>query len=136
MEYWDRKKLRNIWEHGQTRKTACRLGERVDQFLRKVVIPRQQKLAKLGLAWGQLLPAELLEHSCLDKYQRGQLTVLVDSASHFYELNTLVKEGLADQIRDLCPDTNLAKIKLLRGVWYRADKDARIVDYKDNERPK
>lgn len=121
MEYWDRKKLKNIWEHGQTKKTTFRLGEKVDQFLRKVVFPRQQKLGKLGQAWAQLLPPELLEHSYLDKYQRGQLTVLVDSASHLYELDQLVREGLADQLRDLCPNTNLVKIKLQRGAWCRDD---------------
>ncbi|MCF7958182.1 MAG: DUF721 domain-containing protein [Phycisphaerae bacterium] len=118
---WDKNQLRTIWENKQIKPRAQKLGITVDRFFRRVVIPRQKRLSALAEVWQALLPQELLEHSCLENYTRGNLRVLVDSPVHYAELHMLVREGLLDQMRAECPNIPLSRIKLARGLWYHID---------------
>ncbi len=130
MVFWDQEKLRRICKQRQLRPGAKQFGVSVDHFMRRVVIPRHKKLSQLAQAWGELLPAELQEHSCLDEFRRGNLRVLVDSSVHFAELDMLVRAGLADEMRQKCPSLPIARIKLLRGQWYRTDEEGnKIAQY-------
>ena len=121
--FWDNKKLRRIGKNRQIRQPAVGLGTSVGTFMRKVVIPRQKRMSKLAQAWSELLPVEMQEHSCLENFSRGQLLVLVDTAGHLAELNMIVREGLLDDIRHLCPTIPISRIKLKRGQWYELDKE-------------
>ena len=106
------------------------MGTAVNRFVITQVIPRQKKLRQLGQAWSELLPEELLQHSCLESFRRGQLKILVDSAAHYAELNIIVRDGLIDEIRQKCPQLPVSRIKLVRGQWYRQDEQGvRIVEY-------
>jgi hypothetical protein len=128
--FWDQEKLRNICRGRQMRPAAELFGVSVDDFMRRVVIPRQKKLGQLGQAWQELLPAELQEHSCLEDFRRGSLRVLVDSGVHYAELSMLVRAGLADDLRQKCPTVPISRIKLLRGQWYRKDEEGnKIAQY-------
>ena len=130
MVFWDQEKLRGICKGRQLRPAAKQFGVSVDHFMRRVVIPRRKKLSQLGQAWGELLPAELLEHSCLEEFRRGNLRVLVDSSVHYAELDMLVRAGLVDEMREKCPSLPIARIKLARGQWYRMDAEGnKIVQY-------
>jgi len=120
---WDQGKLSHIWQQRQQKPAGRWLGQSVDKFLRQVIIPRQKKLSKLGQAWKELLPPELAEHSCLEGLRAGQLRVLVDSAAHLSELNLLLREGLLDELRQMCPQVSLSRIKLVRGQWYDTDEE-------------
>ena len=120
---WDNKKLRRIGKNRQIRRPAVDLGTSVGLFMRKVVIPRQKRMSKLARAWSELLPVEMQEHSCLEKFTRGRLLVLVDTAGHLAELNMIVREGLLDDIRQLCPTVPISGIKLTRGKWYESDEE-------------
>ena len=114
----------------QGKPPAEELKNGVDRFMRRVVIPRRKKLSQLGDAWRELLPAEIVEHSCLESFRGGQLRVLVDSAAHMAELNLLIREGLSEQIRQMCPNLPLSKIKLVRGSWYYTNEEGnRIAIY-------
>jgi len=127
--YWDKSQLDRVWRNRQRKVSTHPLKEGVQFFLKKVVYPRHKKMSAVARAWTELLPAELREHSWLAGVQKGQLRVLVDSAPHLYELNLLVKGGLLNQLRDLCPNVSLSAIRLERGVWYRVDADGnKIID--------
>jgi len=121
--YWDKSQLDRVWRNRQRPGTVHPLKEGVQFFLKKVVYPREKKMSAVAHAWTELLPEELQEHSWLAGIQKGQLKVLVDSAAHLYELNLLVKGGLLNQLRDLCPNVSLSAIRLERGMWYRVDAD-------------
>ena len=130
MKQWDRPQLRQVWKNRQIGVTERPVGELVNNFVRKVVAPRQKKLQQLAAAWQDLLPAELTEHSCLETLSRGRLRVLVDSASHLAELDLLFKEGMLEALRQRCPSVSLGEVRLLRGRWYREDEQGnKIVDY-------
>ncbi|MBN1766459.1 MAG: DUF721 domain-containing protein [Sedimentisphaerales bacterium] len=121
--------LKHMCQLRQAEPPARRLQESVREFMRGRVIPRQKKLTQLAQAWTELLPEEIQEHTCLEDFKGGQLKVLVDSASHLAELNILIREGLLDELRQLCPGIPLSKVKLARGQWYSIDEDGNRVPY-------
>ena len=104
--------------------SAIALGGEMIDFFKQSVAKRQTKLAKVGEIWGQLVPELLSEHCSLEGYQRGVLTVIVDSSSHLYELKQLLLAGLQEQLLLACKSAGLRKISLKRGQWYEGDNPA------------
>jgi len=91
--------------------------------MRKVVIPRKKKLARLAQAWQELLPEEILRHTSLESFRAGKLKIYVDSGPHLAELNLMLREGLMERMREQCPAVSLHRIDLVRGTWYRKDQE-------------
>ena len=50
-----------------------------------------------------MIPSTFLDHTALESFSKGTLTVLVDSSAHLYELRTLLLSGLQQHL-DKCPD--------------------------------
>ncbi len=67
------------------------------QFKKEIEKPHKQ-LAQAAELWQTLLPPALLEHTRLESLQRGILRVGVDSSSHLYELDGLLRQGLERQL--------------------------------------
>ena len=99
------------------------IGPSLVQFFKHSVQKRQTKLGKIAECWARLVPELLLEHCALDGLARGTLTVVVDSASHLYELKQLLLAGLQQQIILACSSCGLKKIALRRGTWYASGAD-------------
>ena len=97
------------------------LGPQLIAFFKTSVQKRQTKLQKLADCWSQLVPELLNEHCALEAFTRGTLTVLVDSASHLYELKQLLLAGLEKQLLTACAAAGLKKVVLKRGRWYDGD---------------
>src|SRR5687768_11447637 len=97
---------------------ASAIGPELIQFFRQSVQKRQTKLGRIAESWGQLVPEILSRHCALDSFHRGTLVVVVDSASHQYELKQLLLAGLQDQLLLACSAAGLKKITLKRGRWY------------------
>ncbi len=97
------------------------LGPEMVGFFKNAVQKRQAKLGKIADCWSQLVPELLNEHCALEGLSRGTLTVLVDSASHLYELKQLLLAGLQQQLLLACKGAGLRKITLRRGRWYDGD---------------
>jgi Dna[CI] antecedent, DciA len=94
------------------------LGEEMIAFFKQSVEKRQTKLGKIAECWARLVPETLLGHCALESLHRGSLTVLVDSASHLYELKQLLLAGLQQQLLLACKSAGLRKITLKPGRWY------------------
>ena len=94
------------------------LGPELINFFKQSITKRQTKLSKIAECWGVLVPDALSEHCALEGYNRGTLTVLVDSSSHLYELRQLLLAGLEKQILLACKAMGLRKIMLRPGRWY------------------
>jgi hypothetical protein len=97
------------------------LGPEMVNFFKQSVQKRQTKLADVAEAWGRLVPDLLTEHCALESLHRGTLTVIVDSASHLYELKQLLLAGLQQQLLLACKSAGLRKITLKPGRWYEDD---------------
>jgi hypothetical protein len=97
------------------------IGPELISFFKTSVQKRQTKLEKIADCWSQLVPELLNEHCALEGFTRGTLTVLVDSASHLYELRQLLLAGLEKQLLTACAGAGLKKVALKRGRWYDGD---------------
>src|SRR5215213_1591202 len=97
---------------------AAALGAEMVAFFKQSVEKRNAKFSKIANCWTQLVPETLAEHCALESYSRGTLVVLVDSASHLYELKQLLLAGLQQQLLLVCANTGLRKINLRAGRWY------------------
>lgn len=97
------------------------LGPELISFFKTSVQRRQTKLEKIADVWSQLVPALINEHCALEGLTRGTLTVLVDTASHLYELKQLLLSGLERQLLVGCGSAGLRKITLRRGRWYAGE---------------
>lgn len=97
---------------------AQALGVEMIAFFQQSVAKRQTKLGKIRECWAALVPETLTSHCLLDALHRGSLTVLVDSASHLYELKQLLLAGLEQQLMLACKSAGLRKITLRPGRDY------------------
>jgi Dna[CI] antecedent, DciA len=100
------------------------LGPALISFFKTSVQKRQTKLEKIADCWSTLVPELLNEHCALEGFNKGTLTVLVDPASHLYELKQLLLAGLEKQLLTACGAAGLRKISLKRGRWYDGADDA------------
>ena len=99
-------------------------GPELIAFFKQNVQKRQNRFGPVAETWSRLVPEILLEHTALESFNRGQLTVLVDSSSHLYELRQLLLAGLQKQILLACKASGLRKIVLKPGRWYDNRGDA------------
>ena len=104
-----------------TRTPEPTLGAEMVEFFKRSVQKRQTKFAKIGECWGVLVPETFCDHTSLESFSKGTLTVLVDSASHLYELKQLLLAGLQQQLLLACANAGLRKINLRPGRWYDGD---------------
>lgn len=117
-DFWEAE-LRRLARVKQTpERVFDALGPELITFFKHSVQKRQTKLAKIADAWARLVPELLNDHCALDGLNRGTLTVLVDSASHLYELKQLLLAGLQQQLLLACSGYGLRKIVLKPGRWY------------------
>lgn len=102
---------------------ATPLGPDLVEFFKKNVQKRQTKFGNIADAWSRLVPEILDRHCALESFNRGSLTVLVDSSAHLYELKQLLLAGLEQQLLLACKSAGLRKIALKPGRWYDAPDD-------------
>ena len=113
-----------------TAPSAVALGPEMIGFFQQSVQKRQTKFSQIAGSWARLVPETLCDHCALESYGRGSLVVLVDSASHLYELKQLLLSGLQQQLLLACKSAGLRKIQLKPGRWYDgADESARKVHF-------
>ncbi len=82
----------------ETRETA-KLGEVLLPWFEKMVKKPAEKLDGVMDLWMSLVPANLKERVRLISFQRGTLTVAVDSSTLRAELDARLREGLLRQLQ-------------------------------------
>jgi|SRR5579884_1582089 len=118
----DRQELRQLARAAAVKRhdvpAAHPLGPEMISFFKQSVQKRQTKFGNIAQCWSQLVPESLNVHCALESFSRGTLTVLVDSASHLYELKQLLLAGIQQQLVLSCKAAGLRKIVLKPGRWY------------------
>ena len=102
------------------RNPPARIGPEMIDFFQHSVQKRQTKFTKIAECWSVLVPTLLNDHCALESFNRGSLTVIVDSSSHLYELKQLLLAGLQQQLFLACKSAGLRKITLKPGRWYES----------------
>jgi len=99
------------------------LGPELISFFKQNVQKRQTRFAPIAEAWDRLIPDMLREHTALESFRQGTLTVLVDSASHRHDLRQLLLSGIERQLLLTCKKAGLRKVILKHGQWYSGPPD-------------
>ena len=103
------------------RAPAPAFGNDLVRFFKQSVQKPQKKFGTNSEGWSTLIPSTFLDHTALESFSKGTLTVLVDSSPHLYELRTLLLSGLQEQLLLACKSSGLRKITLRHGRWYRGE---------------
>ncbi len=116
----DDAQLRTIWQQRQYDAQIACLSEPLAVFMKQTLAKRVKQLGQLSAIWDEVVPQPIQDHTALDSFQRGVLTVLVDSASHRFHLQTLLTGGLMKEIQERFEGA-LNKIRLVPGQFYSVD---------------
>ncbi len=116
----DDAQLQTVWQQRQMINSTALLGQPMAVLMKYVLAKKVRQLGKLAEIWDELIPADIREHTALDGFARGVLTVIVDSAAHRHQLQTLLAGGLERELkaRFIGP---LDKIRLTPGQFYSID---------------
>ena len=116
----DDARLRTVWQQRQFRDRFTPLSAPMHRLVEYTLAKRVRQLKNLANVWDEVIPDDIREHTALESLHRGTLTVLVDSASHRYQLQTLLKGGLQREIQARFEGT-LNRIRLVPGQFYSID---------------
>lgn len=116
----DDAQLRTIWQQRQYDSRIACLSKPLGLLMKHKLARRVKQLSQLGAIWDNVVPYPIQEHTALDSFQHGVLTVLVDSASHRFQLQTLLTGGLMKEIQHRFGGA-LNKIRLMPGQFYSID---------------
>ncbi len=95
------------------RDRTTHLGAFLNEEFKRTCTKPYRKLGKLAEIWQEIVPGDLLEHTALVSFQRGILTVAVDSSSRLYQLDRLLAERLLAELRSRFKSTALRKVKTI-----------------------
>ena len=116
----DDAKLRTVWQQRQFDDSAVPLAQPLTFLMKRVLAKRLRQLGNLAKIWDDMLPRSIRDHTALESFNRGVLTVLVDSATHRYQLQMLLNGGLMREIRARFSGA-LNKIRLVPGQFFAVD---------------
>ncbi len=120
----DDQQLKTAWQNRQVHDEVTHLSGPVATFMKHTLAKRVRNLGELAVAWDEVIPADLREHTALEGFSRGTLTVLVDSAAHRFQLEMLLKGGIQKALAERIPGA-LNRIKLMPGQFCSVDIDGR-----------
>ena len=116
----DDAQLRTIWLQRQSPPPAAHLSAPLSILMKRKLAKRVRQLSKLAVVWDQIIPQSIRDHTALDGFQNGVLTVIVDSTPHRFQLQTLLNGGLTDQLQSVLP-LALNKVRLVPGQFSCVD---------------
>ena len=116
----DDAKLRTVWQQRQIDDYYVPLSQPLTLLMKHVLAKRLRQLGHLAGIWDDVLPRTIRDHTALESFNRGVLTVLVDSAAHRYQLKMLLNGGVEREIRDRFSGA-LNRIRLMPGQFFAVD---------------
>lgn len=116
----DDDQLRTIWQQRQFEDRTALLGQPLGLLMKHQLAKRVKQLSNLAAIWDEVIPASLADHTALEGLNGGTLTVMVDSASHRFMLETLLAGGTMREIQRRFSGA-LNKIRLIPGQFSSID---------------
>jgi len=116
----DDAQLHTIWQQRQPAQRLTRLGEPLGLLMKHTLGRKVRQLSELSELWDEMVPDQIAGHTALERFSRGVLTVLVDSAPHRFQLQTLLNGGLKRAIQQRFSGA-INKIRLVPGQFYSID---------------
>jgi hypothetical protein len=116
----DDAQLHTVWQQRQSRSQPVPLGPSLTFLMKHTLAKRVHRLSKLAEIWDDVIPEPIREHTALESFHRGVLTVVVDSAAQRFHLQTLLTGGLMKEIQARFAGA-LNKVRLVPGQFYSVD---------------
>lgn len=116
----DDAQLRTLWQQKQRPDRISQLGHPITMLMKHTLAKRVKQLGALAEIWDDIIPDAIRDHTALESYNRGILTVMVDSAPHRFQLQNLLTGGFMKEIRNRFSGP-LNKIRLIPGQFYSID---------------
>ncbi len=116
----DDAQLHTIWQQRQGQYRLVPLAEPLGVLMKHKLGRRVKQLGDLGEIWDDVLPEDYREHTALESFSRGTLTVMVDSASRRFHLQKLLAGGLQQEIQRRFKGS-LNRIRIVAGQFYNVD---------------
>ncbi len=116
----DDAQLRTVWRQRQFNDRAAHISQPLGVLTRHILAKRVRQLSSLASVWDEVIPAAIRNHTALEGFSRGTLTVLVDSAPHRFQLQMLLDGGLMGEMRRRFSGA-IDKIRLVAGQFYSVD---------------
>ena len=117
----DERQLRNVWRNRRRPNRIAALGKPLGELVRTRLAKRVRQVGQLASAWDECIPDPIREHTALVSFQRGTLTVAVDSAAHRYQLQMLLRAGVLEAIRERFSAGPLNRVRLVPGQFDAID---------------
>ena len=111
--------LQTIWQQRQV-SHHTHLGEPLAILMKHTLEKRVKQVSRLAEIWDKTVPEEIAQHTALESFCRGVLTVMVDSAAHRFQLQTLLDGGLLKIIQRQFSSA-IRKVRLIPGQFYSVD---------------
>lgn len=116
----DDAQLRTVWQQRQLKGRFIPIAQPLSILMKHTLGKRVRQVGKLVDIWDAVIPDEIREHTALEGFNRGVLTVMVDSAPHRFQLQILLASGVEREIRHRFSGA-LKKIRLVPGQFYSVD---------------
>jgi hypothetical protein len=116
----DDAQLQTIWQQRRADSRITPLAATLGTFMKHHLGRRVKKLSELAILWDDVIPEKVRRHTALESFRQGVLTVMVDSASHRFELQTLLRGGILKAIQQRFRGA-LNRIRLVPGQFYTVD---------------
>jgi len=120
----DDAQLRTIWQQRQFKGGAAHLSQPLTVLMKYKLGRRVRQLSQIAGAWDAVIPPEIQEHTALESFRNGVLTIAVDSAARRFQLKTLLSAGLQKEIQKRFPGA-IRRIHLIPGQFYSVDLSGR-----------
>ncbi|HUS90641.1 MAG TPA: DciA family protein [Phycisphaerae bacterium] len=115
----DDAQLRTVWQQRQFNDRVAQLSHPLT-IVEKALRKRARQVSKLAEIWDEVIPGSIREHTALESFQKGTLTVIVDSAAHRFRLRTLLAGGLMKELRARFSGS-LERVRLVPGQFSSVD---------------
>ena len=115
----DDSRLHTAWQQRQFYDSVSHLSQPLS-FLKRTLAKRVKQLSRLAEIWDELIPEAISDHTALESFSRGVLTVKVDSSPHRFQLRTLLNGGLFGEMQVRFPGA-LNKVRLEPGQFFAVD---------------
>jgi predicted nucleic acid-binding Zn ribbon protein len=116
----DDAQLQTVWQQRQFKHRISHVSEPLSMLVRHRLARRAKQVGQLATIWDDVVPDAIRDHTALESFNRGVLTVMVDSAPHRFQLQTLLSGGLLREIRDRFSGP-LNRVKLVPGQFCSVD---------------
>lgn len=116
----DDAQLYTIWQQRQRDDGVARLAHPLTMLMKHTLGKRVRQLHELAEIWDAMIPEAIAEHTALESFRRSVLTVMVDSAPHRFQLQTLLQGGLTEVLRQRFGGA-LRKVRLVPGQFAAVD---------------